>query len=235
MRLITIPPSHYCEKARWALQRAGAAYHEEAHVPLLHRFWTMPLGGTTVPLLVDNTEVIKGSDAVLRYLDAKYSMGLYPEEQLPEIATLVQMFDELLGPHLRRWALFYVLQDRTIALNAYCEGVPARERRVFEVIFPLFRWVARRSMRIDPVRARRSLARVQEVFSHVETMLRDGRPYLTGTTFTAADLTFAALASPLMISDARERVVPAEELQQLRDSVAGRFVARLLRERAGLT
>ena len=25
-RLITIPISHFCEKARWALQRAGVAY-----------------------------------------------------------------------------------------------------------------------------------------------------------------------------------------------------------------
>jgi len=24
-RLITIPPSHYCEKARWALEHAGIA------------------------------------------------------------------------------------------------------------------------------------------------------------------------------------------------------------------
>ena len=29
---ITIPISHYCEKARWALDRAGVAYVEERHV-----------------------------------------------------------------------------------------------------------------------------------------------------------------------------------------------------------
>ena len=31
-RLLTIPISHYCEKARWALERAGLAYREERHV-----------------------------------------------------------------------------------------------------------------------------------------------------------------------------------------------------------
>ena len=30
--LITIPISHYCEKARWALDRAGVAYRERAHL-----------------------------------------------------------------------------------------------------------------------------------------------------------------------------------------------------------
>jgi glutathione S-transferase len=28
-RLVTIPISHYCEKARWALGRARIAYREE--------------------------------------------------------------------------------------------------------------------------------------------------------------------------------------------------------------
>ena len=30
--LITIPISHFCEKARWALERAGLPYREERHV-----------------------------------------------------------------------------------------------------------------------------------------------------------------------------------------------------------
>ena len=29
LRLVTIPISHYCEKARWALERAGIRYREE--------------------------------------------------------------------------------------------------------------------------------------------------------------------------------------------------------------
>ena len=34
--LITIPPSHYCEKARWALDYARIPYREERHPPLFH-------------------------------------------------------------------------------------------------------------------------------------------------------------------------------------------------------
>ncbi|MCW3023116.1 MAG: Glutathione S-transferase family protein, partial [Conexibacter sp.] len=33
--LVTIPISHYCEKARWALDRAGVAYEERRHLPAL--------------------------------------------------------------------------------------------------------------------------------------------------------------------------------------------------------
>lgn len=37
---------------------------------------------------------------------------------------------------------------------------------------------------------------VQRVFVEVDALLADGRPFLTGQQFTAADLTFAALAAP---------------------------------------
>ena len=49
--LITIPISHYCEKARWALDRARQPYVEVRHLPLFHwahrfRFTLVDLGST---------------------------------------------------------------------------------------------------------------------------------------------------------------------------------------------
>jgi glutathione S-transferase len=44
-RLVTIPISHYCEKARWALDRAGVPYREEAHIQAVHRLATRRAGG----------------------------------------------------------------------------------------------------------------------------------------------------------------------------------------------
>ena len=43
-RLITIGASHYCEKARWAVQRAGLPFREECHPPLFHIFVAKRLG-----------------------------------------------------------------------------------------------------------------------------------------------------------------------------------------------
>ena len=52
-RLITIPISHFCEKARWALDRAGLEYDEERHVQGVHRFVARGAGGSgTVPVLI---------------------------------------------------------------------------------------------------------------------------------------------------------------------------------------
>ena len=52
-RLLTIPISHFCEKARWALDRAGIEYVEQPHVQLVHIFAArLAGGGRTVPVLV---------------------------------------------------------------------------------------------------------------------------------------------------------------------------------------
>ena len=52
-RLVTIPISHFCEKARWALDRAGLAYREERHVQGVHQVASRRAGGTaTLPVLV---------------------------------------------------------------------------------------------------------------------------------------------------------------------------------------
>ena len=42
--LITMPHSHYAEKARWALDWLAMPYREEPHVPLLHRLATAAIG-----------------------------------------------------------------------------------------------------------------------------------------------------------------------------------------------
>ena len=45
-RLVTIPISHYCEKARWALERAALDYREERHVQGVHQFASRRAGGS---------------------------------------------------------------------------------------------------------------------------------------------------------------------------------------------
>ncbi len=49
-RLVTIPISHFCEEARWALDRAGVEYVEQPHLQLVHVIAARSVGGgRTVP------------------------------------------------------------------------------------------------------------------------------------------------------------------------------------------
>src|SRR5437588_1656186 len=83
LRLITIPISHYCEKARWALDRAGIAYREERHVQLVHRVAARRAGGgSTVPVLVTDGGVLRESNEILTWVDERAPAGLrlFPAE-----------------------------------------------------------------------------------------------------------------------------------------------------------
>ncbi len=86
--------------------------------------------------------------------------------------------------------------------------------------------------KITPEGAQRSLDRVRTVFSEVDRQLSDGRRFLTGEYFTAADLTFAALAAPVLFPVENCAVLPAldavpspmrVEVLRFRDTAAGRF------------
>ena len=94
-RLVTIPFSHYCEKARWALEACGVEYREEGHLPLFH---VMPVklagGGRTVPLLVDGRTVVADSTPIIAWADAKRPGTLLPADERDREEAL-QLEDEL--------------------------------------------------------------------------------------------------------------------------------------------
>src|SRR5262245_4880114 len=79
--LITIPLSHYCEKARWALDHIGLTYLEQPHAPLFHRFATRRNDGRTVPVLLHAGKSFTDSKAILVYADAMRGGDLlYPQD-----------------------------------------------------------------------------------------------------------------------------------------------------------
>ena len=197
--LITIPLSHYCEKARWALDRVAFPYREEPHAPLFHRLATKRRDGGTVPVMVAATSRFVDSTEILAHADVISGGGLlYPCDEVlrREVDVLEERFDTELGPHTRRWA------------------------------------------------HERSLERVRSVFRQVDQQLSDGRKFLTGDRFTAADLTFAALAAPVLLPVECRAVQPTletvpaamrEEILRFRNTDAGRFALRLFSQERGRT
>jgi glutathione S-transferase len=237
--LTTIPLSHYCEKARWALDRVNLPYREEPHVPLLHRFATKRHDGGTVPVLVHGSSRFVDSTDILVHADAVCGGDLlYPRDAAlrREVDELEDRFDKELGPHTRRWAYEQLLPNTKLMRSLWSCGAPGLEACFVPVITPLARHLVRAAYKITPESARRSLERIRGVFRHVDDRLSDGRRFLTGGRFTAADLTFAALAAPVLFPIECRAVQPAldtvptamrEEILRHRNSDAGRFALRL--------
>lgn len=231
--------SHYCEKARWGLDRLGFPYREEAHVPLVHRIFTTRNKGSTVPMLVHRAQTLVDSAAILAYIDAACGGGqLYPRDRAlkQEVRQLENSFDGEFGPHVRRWAYSHLLHERKLLVQVWSDGAPRSERLVVPVIMPIARRLIRRGYKITADGAARSLDRVSNAFKLVEARLRDGRTYLVGERFTAADLTFASLAAPVLFPPQCRAALPKlemvpskmkDEVARFRETAAGQFALSL--------
>ena len=110
---------------------------------------------------------------------------------------------------------------------------------VFSLGFPVFRWIMRRGMNINPASAERSADFVRQVFATVEKRLADGREFLVGGLFSAADLSFAALAAPVLLPSQYGAALPSLEqlpeavvelITEFRATAAGEFGLRLYEE-----
>src|SRR4051812_34370521 len=210
-RLITIPISHYCEKARWALERAGVAYEERAHLQVLH--WVAVRragGGRTAPVLRCGDRVFAESADIVAFADSR-GAGLRSADA--DVLALEDELDERLGPHGRRW-MYDCLRGESALVERYGPtGVPAWQRRALPLAFPIVARVIDRYLDITPESVAGSLADVRALYDSVGERLADGRPYLMGDSFTAADLTFAALSAPLVLPP--EYGVPLPRVEEL--------------------
>ncbi len=244
MRLITIPMSHYCEKARWGLAHAGLEFEEDAHLQGFHYLAVRSYSSKgMVPVLVAGQETICDSTAILQFLDHHYvpeRRKLYPDSFRKEIEALEERFDSSLGVETRRWVyLRWMSQPSREVLAIAAQGVPLWERALAPMLFPVMRHYLNSYLKVTPRRVEAGLKIIAAIFDEVGERLADGRAFLVGDTFTAADLSFACMAAPILLPPEygirlpTPEEAPAEaraEVERFRNHPAGRFVLRLYEE-----
>ncbi|MEZ4374159.1 MAG: glutathione S-transferase N-terminal domain-containing protein [Polyangiaceae bacterium] len=241
LRLITIPISHYCEKARWALDRARLPYEEVAKLPGVHLLTTRRYSRTgTVPVLVHEGGAIGESTEILRWVDARTpeAQRLFPEgEVAADNERWIARFDRELGPAARLIGYDALLPESEIFLKQMQRVYSGAARAVLPALLPLAGKGIRKRYRVSSERAKSKRALCQQLFDDVASTLEtSGAPYLLGERFSAADLTFASLAGPLVLPPSYGgRFLPKAELpaafQALVDEFsahpAGRFALRI--------
>jgi glutathione S-transferase len=234
-RLITIPISHYCEKARWALALGGIEYREERHVQGPSRIASKRAGGNgTTPVLVTPTGVLTESEDIVAYADPSL------RQRDAAVLEITRWLDKDLGVVGRRLMYAIVLQRPEVFLPFNNTGVPAWEARALKLAWPLFGPWAAHVMRISPGTIEHDQAAVRRMLDSVAGWLADGRPYLFGDAFTAADLTFAALCAPLVAPPEYGVPLPQPDptataagsfIAAFREHPAGAFALRMFREK----
>jgi glutathione S-transferase len=258
-RLVTIPFSHYCEKARFALDLSPLAYTEEAHAPGFHRLAMKGLSEdsnkNSVPLLIleqqssDNTPVppvkLQCSTKILQYLHSTYPAELghwFPSDpdECEAALNLISNDLEKLGVHARRWAYSYLLQETATAKRVFSTGVPFVERSAMPVAFSPIKNAIAKGYNITAEKGAESLDICQKIFDMLDERLSDGRRYLLkGDKISAVDITFAALSYPLLAPKEFDAIAfsfedyPAEMkaiTEHFRQTAAGKHALRLYNE-----
>jgi glutathione S-transferase len=232
--LITIPVSHYCEKARWALDRAGIGYEERRYLPAVHRAFARRHGSLTTPILIcREAGTLRESREIVEYADARGARIVCDDG---EARGLADNYDAALGPATRLW-IYHALLDRPdITTAAMTAGVSAWQRAFWRVGVKPIAFAVSTVLKIDDRSARAAERTFRAIFADVDERLADGRPYLVGDAFSIADLTFAALAAPLV--GPPEYAVPLPRVEELppavaavvrehRDSPAGRHALKM--------
>jgi glutathione S-transferase len=200
-------------------------------------------GKKTAPVLVWGDRVFADSADIVEEASAQAQPGraLFPDDPAvaAEVRALQRDFDEVLGPAGRRWMYFGLRGRRDIAIAYGCTGVPAWQRRGLPLVYPLAARIIDRYLDVTAATAARSEAEVRTVFDSVAERLGDGRPFLCGESFSAADLTFASLAAALLMPPQYGVPLPqpdelpaamAAKVREFRAHPAGAHALKMFRE-----
>lgn len=244
MQLITIPMSHYCEKARWGLINAGVPWEEQAHLQVFHYRVVRKLGvGDFVPALVTEEGALADSTAILQFLDKRLTdeQKLYPEAQRAEIEELEEKFDEELGIETRRWVYYHWMKEPSSqVLKIAGQGIPVWQKLLAPFLFPVMRRFLRKHLDISAENVELGVTMIKKHFDEVAERMSDGRAYLCGEQFTAADLSFACMAAPVVLPAEYGIRLPAPEdapasaradINYFRQHPAGQYVLKLFANR----
>ena len=197
--LESIPVSHFVEKVRWCLDRAGIEYVEEPWAGTLGAYYK----GRTVPMLRARTgltqSTIGNSSDILRYLWGRYggtNEAAAFLEPNPDRLDLEKQLDRF-GGNLQVWLYSYILNHRDLALRAWGAGhpdIPAWQRLMIRLLFPVQSFLIRKSFGITPERVAKAKSHIENLLVEIDTALADGRKsILGGDTINYTDIAFAAM------------------------------------------
>ena len=194
--------SHYNEKARWALDFKRIAHVRRSVLPGPHAPRMLWLTGQkAVPVLLVDGKAIPDSTRIIEAAERLQPVPpLYPrdEAERQRALKLEDFFDEELGPYLRRAWFFETLSDPNFCAAQLATGASRSAQRVFRLAFPAIAAVMKADMKITAEGAATGRAKIAAALDRIEAELQPSG-YLVGDHFTVADLTAAALFSPIVM------------------------------------
>ncbi|NNK96338.1 MAG: glutathione S-transferase family protein [Desulfobacterales bacterium] len=202
MKLLEFPHSHFCEKARWALDYKKVLYQTQAIMPGLHLKTIRKYApGTSVPVLLNGEEVVQGSSEIIDYLEKKIrDRPLTPTDTLDcqECLEIERTMDKRLGESIRQILYFGLLAYPNFIRHCFTHPMVWWKQLLFRPIFPVLRNKIYQVYVKSPESVERARNTFNAAIDDIEQKLRNEQ-YLVGNQFTRADLSVASMLSLLVM------------------------------------
>ena len=202
MKLLEFPHSHYCEKARWTLDYKGVAFQSVVIMPGLHTITVRRFApGTSVPVLLNGSDIVQGSGEIIHYLEQKYpARPLTPvdAEERRECLEIERTMDKKLGVNIRRILYQGLLAYPDFVRHCFTYPMPRVKQLVFRLFYPILRYKIHQTYVISAARVEQARREFDAAMEEIGKKL-DRKNYLVGDSFTRADLSVAAMLSFLVM------------------------------------
>ncbi len=224
--------SHYVEKVRWCLDRLGVDYVERICAGTIGAFYW----GRTVPLLDVRTGTVRSSIGnsaeILRYLWGVYghekgeaAAFLEPTRERVELEARLDRY----GRQLQVWIYSHLLPHKDTMLEAWGANdprVPALQRNIVRVLFPVQTRLIARAFGTTPQHYEKVKGRIIELLEDIDAAVTEHPASILGdATPNYTDFAFASLSSAWVLprnfaGRDRPALDQAELPQSMRDDIA---------------
>jgi len=197
--------SHYCEKARWALDLCGVNYQVNLLSPLAHAKTAKRIGAarSALPILQIGSKIIQGSSEIIAWANTQAKTNSKQGLLItPESSQIEKRLDDVLGLHVRRWYYSESLIDcPEIVKPVFAQGSGLIGRMTLNLAWP--KVVATMIKRMDLGRAQESESQaiVVSELDWLDSLLVDEssehKNFLVGDMLSNADIAAASLIAPM--------------------------------------
>jgi glutathione S-transferase len=197
--------SHYCEKARWALDYLDIDYDLRHVAPGEHGQIARNLGAphSYVPYLCVEGQVVQGSADIIDWADNATSSTekrLTTDAVQEECARIEKRLDDIAGVHIRRFFYSEALVEHPGTVRPiFTRDLPLRKKLLISMIWGKIRKLMIAKMDLGAKQGQESRDITEGELDWVDDLLSDGRNYLVGDRFSRADIAAASLLAPLAL------------------------------------
>jgi glutathione S-transferase len=194
--------SHYCEKARWALDYCGIDYELRLLSPVTHSAVAKSIGATrtSLPILKSVDGIIEGSANIIAWANQNGSKTILINDASNE---LERRADDVLGVHIRRWYYSEALLDcPQLVKPVFTKGASLKDKVIISLAWPKIVKTMIKRMDLGPHQEVDSKAIVLKEFDELDLLVDANESgCLIDSQFSNADIALASLIAPMFGPD----------------------------------